>query len=150
MKTTNSQRLTPDGSLRGLRVFAVGLPLLAVLLVSGCTHAKRAEADASPAGVYTLVSVDGKKVPCTLQHEGRELKVESGTFTINADVTCASRIFFAPPSASKAVERQVKATYTKEGPKLTMKWEGAGMTTGTVDGDAFTMNNEGNVFAYQR
>lgn len=147
MKTTypqNSRSIT-------CTLAAVGLPLLiGAFLLAGCTHAKRAEAEVDPAGIYTLVSVDGQQVPCTLQHDGREVKVESGTFTLNADGTCASHIFFRPPSASKTVERQVKATYTREGPKLTMKWEGAGMTTGTVQGDAFTMNNEGNVLAYKR
>jgi hypothetical protein len=45
---------------------------------------------------------------------------------------------------------EVKATYTREGPKLTMKWQGAGTTIGTVEGDIFTMNNEGMVFAYRK
>ena len=42
------------------------------------------------------------------------------------------------------------ASYTRQGSKLTMKWEGAGMTTGTAEGDTFTMNNEGMVFAYRK
>ena len=31
-----------------------------------------------------------------------------------------------------------------------MQWQGAGMTTGTVEGNTFTMENEGMVFVYQR
>jgi hypothetical protein len=45
---------------------------------------------------------------------------------------------------------EVKATYTRQGSTLTMQWEGAGTTTGTVQGDTFTMNNEGMAFAYRK
>ncbi len=31
-----------------------------------------------------------------------------------------------------------------------MKWERAGITTGTVEGSSFTMNNEGMNFAYRK
>jgi hypothetical protein len=45
---------------------------------------------------------------------------------------------------------EVKATYTRDGQKLTMQWQGAGRTIGSVEGDTFTMNNEGMVFAYRK
>jgi hypothetical protein len=103
-------------------------------------------ADTDPVGTYALVSVDGNKVPCTVQHEGHTMTIKSGSFSINADGTCSSKMSLAGRDA--AIE--VKATYTREGPKLTMKWQGAGMTIGTIEGDTFTMNNEGMVFAYQK
>ena len=56
---------------------------------------------------------------------------------------------FSLPSGGNP-SREVKATFAQEGSKLTMKWEGAGMTTGTVEGDAFAMNNEGMIFAYRK
>ena len=31
-----------------------------------------------------------------------------------------------------------------------MKWEGGGTTMGDVEGNTFTMDNEGRVFAYQK
>jgi hypothetical protein len=31
-----------------------------------------------------------------------------------------------------------------------MQWEGAGTTVGTVEGNDFTMNNEGMVFVYRK
>jgi hypothetical protein len=102
-----------------------------------------------PAGVYTLVSVDGKPVPASVSHEGATVTVRSGTFTINADGTCISRIVFAPPSGTE-VTREVSATYTKDGSNLTMLWKGAGETVGTIDGATFTMNNEGMVFIYRK
>lgn len=108
-----------------------------------------AAADVNPVGTYTLVSVGGDKVPCTVQHEGHTLTVKSGAFIINPDGTCSSKVVFSPPSGGDAT-REVKATYTRQDSKLTMQWEGAGMTTGTVEGGSFTMNNEGMIFAYRK
>ena len=105
-----------------------------------------ATADINPAGTYNLVTVDGNKVPCAVEHEGHKMTIESGGYIINPDGTCSSKMSLAGRNA--AIE--VKATYTREGQKLTMKWQGAGMTTGTVEGDTFTMNNEGMVFAYRK
>jgi hypothetical protein len=83
-------------------------------------------------------------------HQGKPgLTVKSGAFIINADGTCSSKVVFVAPSGNDTT-REVKAAYTRHGSKLTMKWERAGTTTGTVEGDTFTMNNEGNVFAYRK
>ena len=56
---------------------------------------------------------------------------------------------FVPPNGSETT-RVVNATYSLEKDTLTMQWEGAGTTEGTVAGDTFTMNNEGMVFAYKK
>ena len=132
------------------------LPLFMAMVWTGCKQEAKvagdpkavatATADTNPAGTYALVSVDGNKVPCTVQHEGHTMTINSGSFSINADGTCGSKMSLAGRDA--AIE--VKATYTREGPKLTMKWQGAGMTIGTLEGDTFTMNNEGMVFAYRK
>lgn len=125
-------------------------PVLAVALFMGCKAQEKAAADINPVGAYTLVSVNGNQVPCELDHEGHKLAIKSGAFNINADGTCLSKMVFAPPGSSKDATREVKATYTRHAATLTMKWEGAGTTTGTVAGDTFTMNNEGMVLAYRR
>jgi hypothetical protein len=133
------------------------LPLFVVLVCAGCnkqdakvpadTKAVGATAaDTNPVGTYTLVTVNANKVPYTVQHDGHTMTIKSGSFIINADGTCSSKMFLEGRDA--AIER--KATYTREGPKLTMQWQGAGMTIGTVEGDTFTMNNEGMVFAYRK
>ena len=103
---------------------------------------------AGPVGVYQLIEVNGSKLPATVSH-GTTLKILSGTFTITAEKTCTSLIRMRVPSGEE-VSKKVEATYTQQGRKLTMKWEGAGMTEGTVAGDTFTMVNEGMVFTYQR
>jgi hypothetical protein len=115
----------------------------------GCKQPAKVADEDNPAGTYNLVSVDGKPVPCALEHEGHTLTIKSGLFVINPEGTCSSKMVFSPPSGSDAT-REVKATYTRRGSKLTMKWEGAGTTIGTAKGDTFTMNNEGMVFAYRK
>lgn len=132
------------------------LPLFMVLVCAGCKQEAKVVADTktvaataadiNPGGTYALVTVDGNKVPYTVQHEGHTMTINSGSFIINADGTCSSKISLAGRDA--AIE--VKAAYTREGPKLTMQWQGAGMTIGTVEGDTFTMNNEGMVFVYRK
>ena len=119
-----------------------------MLVWAGCKPEAKVAGDMNPTGTYTLVSVDMKQLPCTLAHEGSPT-VKSGVFIINADGTCSSKVTFSVRSGRDS-SREVKATYTRQGATLTMKWEGAGMTTGTVEGDTFTMNNEGMIFAYHK
>ena len=119
------------------------------LVMSACTRQESALKEAGFAGVYALVSVDGKPVPANITHEGTALQVRSGTFTINADGTCSTTSVFVPPSGTE-ITREVSATYNREGAKLNMQWKGAGRTTGTIDGNTFTMENEGMVLAYKK
>ena len=103
-------------------------------------------------GVYTLVKVNGKKLPAGVQHEGASLEIRSGRFTIGPDGRCRSRMVFVPPSRKEA-SLETAASYTLGGPdlnRLDMQWEGAGSTDGTVDGDIFTMENEGMLFEYSK
>jgi hypothetical protein len=119
------------------------------LVLSACKPEAKVATGSDPSGVYALVSVNGNKVPASVSHDGTSLQVRSGTFTIKADGTCSTKTVFVPPSGSEAT-REVSATYTKEGSKLTMQWQGAGTTTGTIEGSAFTMDNEGMVFVYRK
>ena len=129
------------------------LPLCALLtaglLLSACKPEAKVAKDVDPTGVYTLVSVNGSTVPASVSHDGTPLQVRSGTFTIKADGTCSTKTGFVAPSGSE-VAREVSATYTKEGSKLTMQWQGAGTTTGTIEGSTFTMDNEGMLFVYRK
>lgn len=125
------------------------LTSLAVLAWSGCQPKVKVAAEVDPAGTYTLKSVDGAAVPATVKHGQTAITVRSGTFVIDAAGGCVSRIVFALPDGREAA-REVKASYTRQGATLTMKWEGAGTTTGTVDGPTFSMTNEGMVFVYRR
>jgi hypothetical protein len=151
MKTNSS---TADSQLETYlpRIVALGLlAALALLVFSGCKSnaSARATTTIDPAGIYTLVSVDGKSVPCTVLHENTAVLVKSGVFTINPNGTCRSQtVFSVPPNGD--VHRGVEATYTCQGTNLIMRWQGAGLTTGYVEGNQFTMNNEGLIFAYKK
>jgi hypothetical protein len=103
----------------------------------------------NPVGTYTLISIDDQAVPCDLEHGGHPMTVQSGRFIIREDGTCSSRVTFCVTPGEDVV-RDVNATYIQDGPTLTMSWKGAGVTTGTVDGNTFTMNNEGMIFAYAK
>lgn len=134
--------------------WARGITLACALLVAlgGLSVQAAGETNKEVAGVYTLMTVNKKKVPATLDHDGTALQIRSGSFTINADGTCRSKITVVPPAGAETTV-EVKATYTLTGEKLNtlkMKWENAGATTGTVEGKTFTMNNEGMVFSYQK
>jgi hypothetical protein len=137
--------------------------LTTCILLSGCRPAETprpatpapvpAAVDASKlpdiAGSYTLVSINGTPLPFTVTHEGPGIQVTSGTFTIRADGTCASVVAFLMPSG-QAQSREVSATYMRDGSRLTMQWQGAGVTNGTIEGDTFTMDNEGQLFLYRK
>ena len=120
-----------------------------MLLWAGCKQDAKVAADTNPVGTYTLVSVDGNKLPYALKHEGATPTIKSGTFAINSDGTCSSKVVFSMPPGGDS-SREVKASYTRQGSKLTMQWEGAGTTIGTVEGDTLTMDNEGMIFAYHK
>lgn len=144
-------------------VLGVGLVLAtAAGTLSGCRSAGnaaapaqsrvRAPGPAQPAdisGTYTLVSINGNPLPYTMTHEPPGVRVTSGSFTINADGTCTSDISFVLPSG-EAASRPVSATWTRDGAKLTMSWQGAGVTEGTVAGDTFSMDNEGQILVYRK
>ncbi len=125
------------------------LPLLMAAVWTGCRPETKVVTDIDPVGDYTLVSVDGKPVPCDVQHDGHAVAIKSGSFVISSNGTCASKMVFAPPGRAD-LTREVKAAYTRQGTNLSMSWEGAGTTTGAVSGNTFTMNNEGMVLAYRK
>jgi hypothetical protein len=141
--TKPDQKRTPSTLLRSF------LLLFAVTFLSACTVNAEDANDDDPTGVYSLIDVNGDKLPATASHGGVKIKVHSGIFVINANGTCNSKIVFNLPSGDDFT-REVKATYTREGSKLSMQWKGAGKTVGNVEGDRFTMKNEGMVFAYQK
>ncbi len=149
MKTKSSESFS-RGQRGTWRFFAMCLLIPFVVAgLSACQQGAKDAAAPNPAGTYALVSVDGKTVPCDIQHDGHSLSIKSGTFIITTNGTCSSKMLFSIPTGGGS-SREVKATYTQEGSKLSMHWEGAGMTTGTVEGGTFTMNNEGMVLVYRK
>jgi len=136
---------------RAITKYALQLCLLLAvgLFLCACQQKAKVEQSVDPTGVYALVSVNGSNVPASVSHDGNALQVRAGTFIIKADGTCSTKNAFVLGPGSE-VNREVTATYTKDGSKLTMQWKGAGTTTGTIEGTTFTMNNEGMVFVYRK
>ena len=129
---------------------SIAVCLVCACCLASCTMTDGNDADqVDPTGVYTLITVNGAEVPATVFHDGREITVQSGTFTINADGTCHSKMLCSFPSGAERT-REVDATYTQSGSTLNMRWKGAGRTKGTVKGDTFTMDNAGMIVSYRR
>jgi hypothetical protein len=54
------------------------------------------------------------------------------------------------PQPGYEVSRVANASCIRNGSELKMQGEGAGNTTGTIQGDTFTMDNHGMVFVYKK
>jgi hypothetical protein len=132
-----------------ISTLVLGFVLAIGFLMSSCTKQESVRNDSGYTGVYTLKSVNGEPVPANVTHGSATLQVRSGTFIINIGGKCSTKTVFVPPSGTE-IAREVSATYTKEGLILTMQWENAGKTVGTIQGNTFTMDNEGMVFVYMK
>ena len=146
MKTEQNHMSTTVSTKHALQLVFL---LTTGILLSACKPEAKVATGGDPSGVYALVSVNGNPVPASVSHDGTTLQVRSGSFTIKADGACSTKTVFVPPSGQEAT-REVSATYTKEGSKLTMTWQGAGTTAGTLADNTFTMDNEGMLFVYKK
>lgn len=130
----------------------IALAALATMLLSALAraHGQPAEKkEVNPVGAYTLVSVDGKDVPCTINHEGTAMIVHAGTFTIATNGQITSVMIFSVGDR-KNLRHETHATYKMKNAELTMKWKNAGMTKGRIVGQTFTMTNEGMAYVYKQ
>ena len=130
----------------------IALGLLALLLLGGLARSRAQSANQpAPAAsdTYALVSVDGKKVPCTIDHEGTAMQVHSGTFTVTTNGQVTS-VMIISVGDKKNVRIERTATYTEKNSELTMKWQNFGMTKGQIAGNTFTMTNEGMAYVYKK
>ena len=126
------------------------LLLTGLLGVSSCSDDGPAEPEAPTlTGTFTLVAANGEAVPADVVHDGMAMRIVSGSMTFRADGTCVSRMVFIPPGGAETT-REVSATYTVSGDRVTIRWEGAGTTVGILDGERFTMDNAGLILAYSR
>ena len=132
------------------RIIALGLLAFLFVLTLVRSHAQTADkTTTSPAGIYTLVSIDGKKVPCAINHDGKKMDVQSGTFTVATNDQVKS-VMVVSVGDQKDVRVQRIATYSEKNSELTMKWQNGGTTKGRVAGNTLTMTNEGMAYVYQK
>ncbi len=123
--------------------------LIAALSLGACQTGMQSSSGSDVTGIYYLAKVNGSPVPTTVFHDGVEMRIVSGTFIISKDGTCFSRMHFVPPDGTQAT-REVRAKYRLRDSRLTMDWENAGTTEGTVEGDTFIMDNEGMILEYTK
>ena len=90
--------------------------LLLVVFLGACKQEPSGGKNPDLAGTYTLVAVNGTKVPATVSHDGVNLQVRSGSFTFKADGTCSTKTIFVPPSGTEATrEPGVSADHVRGG-----------------------------------
>ena len=117
---------------------------------SGTASPREAVENASIAGTYTLVSIGGNPLPYAPMHQGQQaIEVSSGTITLKDGGAFVSNMSYGNRPASWPASRDSKGTCTHEGGALNFKWEGAGQTKVTIDGNTLVMDNEGMPFVYQ-
>lgn len=149
MKTNQSSTSRNQNSYAP-RAIALGTGVALLLCAVALSHGQTAgKATANPVGTYTLLSVDGKKVPCTIKHDGAAMNVHSGTFTITTNGQVTS-VMIISVGDRKNVRVERSATCTVKESELTMKWQNAGTTKGRVVGQTFTMTNEGMAYVYKK
>ncbi len=140
------------GMIAGILLAVSCWPGSAQTVAPAATNGPAAAKSKLIAGTYNLAAVNGKLVPATVAHEGANLQIQSGSFTITADGNCISKMTFVPPTGKEATV-ETRATYTLQGRELNelkMQWQGAGQTTGSVHSNTFTMENEGMILTYKK
>ena len=131
--------------------------LLCLLVISTFGFARPLQSQQVPVsaktehtGTYSLVSIDGNKLPFAPPHEGgTPPEIRSSTFTLNADGSFALTMTYGLPSG-ETFSRDFSGTYTHDGSAFTFEWKGAGTTSAIMEGNTLTMDNEGVLYAYRK
>ena len=105
--------------------------------------------EALPTGRYRLVTVNNVAIPGAIAHRLSQITIHSGELIIRADGTCTAKSVTSFPDGGKE-NRVSHCRYQQSEAKLNMQWEGAGKTSGLMEGDRFTMDNHGLDFVFQR
>ena len=100
-------------------------------------------------GTYTLVTVDGNKVPNTPVPEGSGPQVQSGSFTLNADRSVTHATNFGQVDG-KELAPVSSGTYTLDDSRLSFQWKDGGTTTATLEEKTLTLDWEGAIFVYRK
>jgi hypothetical protein len=123
---------------------------LASLLLVACNQGSKTEESYDFTGTYNLVSVDGHAVPYAPIHEGQQApEIVSSSISLKDDGTFSMVMSYTNPSGG-TISNDFTGTYTSQGSDFNLKWEGAGQTKVTIEGDTLTLNNEGMLFVYQK
>lgn len=106
--------------------------------------------NAASARTYALTTVDGHAIPFAPLHQGQQIpEIVSGSLTLKDDGTFVSAMSYGKPDGG-SFDRDFRGAYSLEGSDLILKWEGAGETKVTVEGNVLTMDNAGMLFVYEK
>ncbi|HIK97839.1 MAG TPA: hypothetical protein EYG10_07030 [Gammaproteobacteria bacterium] len=119
------------------------------LCLTGCRTHTPENNNSNSSGVYKLVSINDHELPYSPPHAGGAPEVRAGEITLIEDGSFTSAMNYGLPDG-KETGREFKGSYSRNGSDFHLKWEGAGTTTASLEGDTFTMNNEGVLFAYRK
>jgi hypothetical protein len=119
------------------------------LLLPGCRPGGGAVQGSDAAETFTLATINGHELPFTPPHEGGAPEVRGGAITLKPDGSFTSSMTYGGPGGKQG-SRDFSGTYTREGSKFKLRWKGAGLTTAILEGNTFTMDNEGVKFAYRK
>ena len=119
------------------------------LCLTACQDTSNTHQASGHTGTYTLVTVDGNKVPYSPVPEGSGPQVQSGSFTLNAGGTVTHATNFGQVDGME-LSNDSNGTYTLDDSRVSFQWTGGGTTTATLEGNTLTLNWEGAIFVYRK
>ena len=105
------------------------------------------------AGNYTLRTIDGQDLPAViLQVLNDKVEVTAGSLRINSDLTFSSSLTAAATTSgttTSATDTQT-GTYTLNGTAITLRFQDASTSTGSITGNTLTVIDEGLSLVYRK
>jgi hypothetical protein len=100
-------------------------------------------------GTYVLTTIDGNQLPFNPTGAGRGPQFRSGAITLQPNGNFKSALTYRMPDGQVAT-RDSSGSYTREGSSFKLQWNGAGVTTGTLEGSTFTIEDDGLRCVYRK
>jgi hypothetical protein len=145
------------------RSLPIPLPLALPLagLLAACAPGAVIAPDAlatPPAGTYLLVTVAGQPVPHTPVVPGRPPDapplpmIVGATLVIVGDGTFRQHMTYRFPEGDgwRPAERDFTGTWTRDDDGFLLRWDGAGSTPASLQGEEFRYDSAGMVLAFRR
>lgn len=108
------------------------------------------------AGIYRLVTIDGRAIPVAPVHPGAPANVQApevlaSTMILRPDGSFIMAMAYRnAPGRPQYSAQPFSGTYAPDSDAFVARWDGAGSTRLTLANDTLVMNNEGMLFAYRK
>lgn len=129
---------------------ALALALAAWGCGGGATGPTSGPTSGTEVGTWVLVSLNGRALPTSISEGSSQVEVISGTLTLGPGGVVRISTTFRPSPLAAVVTNEVSGTYSMQGSTLSFSYSNGGRNTGTLNGSALQMTNEGVVWLYQR